>query len=214
MKGMMRMAKTFWDKVSPLYDFNEIFFNGDVYENMIYEACSYISSDMEVLEIGGGTGAISLAAADIAKLVVCTDLSTDMLRRAFVKAKRTGLSNVRFKTCSAVQLPFRDDRFDCVIAANIIHLLEDPSKAITEAMRVLKPGGKLLLPNFATDQSGAASKVLIKLYRAIGFAPKRTFTPESYEDFLKNCGLENIRMRVIYGNVPLCFAVTEKQKEG
>ncbi len=208
------MARSFWDKVSPLYDLNENLFNGDVYENMIYEACSHISSDMEVLEIGGGTGAISLAAADIAKLVVCTDLSTDMLKRAFVKSKRAGLNNVRFKTCSAEQLPFRDDRFDCVIAANVLHLLEDPSQAIAEAMRVLKPGGKLLLPNFATDQGEVTTRVLIKLYKAVGFSPKRTFTAESYEEFLKSCGLEDIKTRIIYGNIPLCFAVTEKPKEG
>lgn len=201
--------KSFWDRVSFIYDFNENFFNGEVYENMIYEACSHICTDDKVLEIAAGTGAISIEMAQIAREVICTDLSTDMLKKAFIKSKRNGLGNIKFKTCDCYELPLRSESFDAVVMANVLHLLDEPQKAVNEAIRVLKPGGKLLLPTFFCDTK-PSSKLLVGFYGLIGFKPARSFTEESYLEFLNSCGLRNISFKLIDGNIPLGFAYARK----
>ena len=47
-----------------------------------------------------------------------------------------------------MQLPYPDERFDVVIAANVIHLLDEPEKALQELSRVCRPGGRIILPTY------------------------------------------------------------------
>jgi len=78
-----------------------------------------------------------------------------------------------------------------------------------ELYRVLKPGGKLLLPTFATKNRG---KLLIKLYKAIGFDPEASYSPSEYKKMLEGCGIGRVYTKLIKGTIPCCYAVIIKNE--
>ncbi|PSJ37071.1 class I SAM-dependent methyltransferase [Allosphingosinicella deserti] len=116
----------------------------------------------EILEVAAGTGIVTAALAEglPGADIVATDLSAAMLECA---AARAGRSNVRFKTADAQALPFADGRFDLVVCQFGLMFFPDRRRALREALRVLRPGGRCLLntwnrieDNPVTDRVAAA----------------------------------------------------------
>ena len=58
------------------------------------------------------------------------------------------------------RLKCQDDRFDKVVAGNVIHLLSDPHAAVKELERVCKPGGKIIIPTYINASEGVNSKAV------------------------------------------------------
>lgn len=108
-----------------------------------------------VLDVGSGAGQIAghvLKYADPDATVTCTDLSTQMLRRA-----RNRLRNHRpsFVAADLSQLPFADGSFDCITCGYVLEHLPNPEPGLTEMARVLRPGGRMLLLTTEDSFSGA-----------------------------------------------------------
>jgi SAM-dependent methyltransferase len=116
-----------------------------------------------VLDIGCGAGVDSLVAAHLVGAggrVVGLDVTAAMVERARASLSRLDLANVTFEVGQAEALPFPDGDFDAVISNGVFNLTLDKEKALHEAHRVLKPGGKLMLADMALvaalppDQAG------------------------------------------------------------
>ncbi len=125
----------FWDKISPLYDIFESIYNGKVYTGTGKKVAELIDSSDEVLECVCGTGAISIYIAQKCKKLIATDFSTGMLLRAAKKCRN--YPNAVFKKADITNIKCKDDRFDKVVAGNVIHLLPDPENALHELERVV-----------------------------------------------------------------------------
>lgn len=102
------------------------------------------------LEIGVGTGRIALPVAQLGYEYTGVDISQAMLDRLREKAAPMRTAEGRplrlsVQQADMQQLPFVDHSFDVVIAAHVFHLVADACAAATEAMRVLRPGGALLM---------------------------------------------------------------------
>ncbi|NUC71427.1 class I SAM-dependent methyltransferase [Haloterrigena sp. SYSU A558-1] len=97
-----------------------------------------------VLDLGCGTGTISLLLAELGHDVSGVDLTPEMLERARAKAREAGLS-IDFGLGDAEALPVPDDAYDVVTARHLIWTLPNPSKAIREWRRVVRPGGRIVL---------------------------------------------------------------------
>ncbi len=100
--------------------------------------------DKEVIDIGCGTGIISLLALEMgARRAVCGDISEYMLKLAEEHSKAAGYDSTRISFCQldAESLPFEDNCFDAVITGMSFGLFPDQGKAAREMYRVLKPGG-------------------------------------------------------------------------
>src|SRR3989344_1575481 len=89
------------------------------------------------LEVGAGTGEISKFLL-LSHEVVATDISSSMVE----KIKRNGIKAYQ---CDAEKLPFEANSFDTVIAAETLFYLDNPDNFLSEAHRVLKPSGRLLI---------------------------------------------------------------------
>jgi arsenite methyltransferase len=101
-----------------------------------------------VLDIGCGAGVDSLVAAYLVEpggTVVGLDVTPAMIGKARAHQGRLGLTHVTFQVGDAEALPFPDHNFDAVISNGVFNLTLDKEKALREAHRVLKPGGRLML---------------------------------------------------------------------
>lgn len=197
----------FWDKISPLYDLFENIYNGKVYTGTGKKVAEMIDSSDVVLECACGTGAISIYIAQKCKKLVATDFAPGMIRQAKKKCSR--YHNATFKRADITQLKCRDKRFDKVVAGNVIHLLPDPKKAMSELERVVKPGGKIIIPTYInmTKKSGT---IAVKLITLLGAEFKRQFDLDSYKKFFADMGYEDVEYVVVDGRMPCAIAVISR----
>ena len=99
---------------------------------------------LDALDAGCGTGFLSLELAARGHRVTGVDFAPAMLERAGRKAAERGLG-VRFEQADAEQLSFAPASFDVVISRHVLWTLPHPEAAIEEWIRVLRPGGRLVV---------------------------------------------------------------------
>lgn len=196
-----------WDKVSGFYDRFELIVNGKVYRELGLRTSEYVSENDAVLECACGTGAITRKVAQKCRCIVATDFSPAMLRRAEKNCR--GLSNVTFKRTDITNIKAHDESFDKVIAGNIIHLLDDPCKAVSELLRVCKTGGKVIIPTYINNSENT-DKLLVALLEKIGVRFTKEFSFDSYKQFFADMSLTNTEFFVIDGRMPCAVAVITK----
>lgn len=198
----------FWDKVACVYDIFADIINRGANKKLCAAVEQLIAPSDEVLECACGTGLLTAVIAPRCKELTATDFSANMLRRAQKKCRK--YRNVRFAQADLLRLLYPDGCFDVVVAANVLHLLDDPYQALRELERVCKSGGRLILPTYMnrTEQGGTNS-----ITGAIGKAGadfKRAFTPDSYRRFLEAAGYTDARYTLCSGRVPCAVAVLRK----
>jgi len=190
-----------------MYDFFQRF-NGKSYKQMIETVHNVIPSGASVLEVAAGTGAISLAVAEKAEAVRCTDLSERMLSVAGKKAKKRNVTNISFGKLDIFDIDEPENAVSAVIAGLVLHLIPEPEKAAAELRRVAKD--LVILPMIFTANLRGSAKLKINLYRLFGFAPKAEFDPKSYAEFLPKIGFENCEIVQIPGEMPMAVAIWRK----
>jgi ubiquinone/menaquinone biosynthesis C-methylase UbiE len=99
---------------------------------------------LDALDVGSGTGFLSLELAARGHCVTGVDFAPSMIARAERKAAERGLT-VRFQQADAEQLPFSPASFDLVISRHVLWTLPHPEAAIDEWVRVLRPGARLVI---------------------------------------------------------------------
>lgn len=102
-----------------------------------------------VIDFGTGTGRMLALFAGKARRVEGIDLSHQMLTVARSKLQEVGAGNASVRHGDATATPYPDDCASLVIIHQVLHFLDDPARALNEAARVLKPGGKLVVVDFA-----------------------------------------------------------------
>ena len=100
---------------------------------------------LDVADIGCGDGSMALEAARWARHVVGIDRSDDVLERAKARAARRQVTNVEWKKGDLARLPLRDAAVDIAVLSQSLHHASEPERAVAEAARVLRPGGRLLI---------------------------------------------------------------------
>lgn len=131
-----------------------------------------LHSRTQLLDVAGGTGDVSFrflkraAGRSMAAEATVCDINPAMLKEGKARAIDLGiLKGIRWQQGNAENLPFADDVFDAYTVAFGIRNVTHRSKALKEALRVLKPGGKFLCLEF----SHVANPLLAKAYDAYSF---------------------------------------------
>lgn len=140
------------------------------------------------LDVGCGPGSItaSLARAVGADgLALGVDVSEPMLARA---VRVQAGAQAGFVRADAQRLPLRDDTVDAVISIAVLQLIPDPTAALAEMVRVLKPGGRLAL---MVPTVGSASRV----WQLLPKAGAHVFTDDEIADTLEACGVTGVRTK-------------------
>ena len=101
----------------------------------------------KVLEIGSGTGffIINLTQAGLIEEPFASDISQGMVDVCLRNARSVGIENMQGRAVDAENLPFEDNYFDLVVGHAVLHHLPDVPGALKDALRVLKPGGAIVV---------------------------------------------------------------------
>jgi ArsR family transcriptional regulator len=114
---------------------------------------------LDVVDIGCGDGYLAIEAARWARHVTGVDRSDDVLERAKALASKRQVRNVEWRKGDLSRLPLRDASHDVALLSQSLHHASDPERAIAEAIRVLRPSGRLLLMDLkAHDQTWVRSR--------------------------------------------------------
>ncbi len=138
-----RSAKEQFDKQATEYDAQWNLWSEETLNAMLTAARPQPTD--RVLDVATGTGFTALAFAPLVQSVVGLDVSPGMLRQAESYAAERGLANAVFQEGAAELLPFADASFDLVTCRIAPHHFLSVPKFLSEAVRVLKPGGCFVL---------------------------------------------------------------------
>lgn len=198
----------FWDHVAGVYDIFANIINRKTHKGLCAKVAEEISATDEVLECACGTGLLSGVIARKCKSLVATDFSQKMLKKASKKYR--SYSNIEFREGNILQIEYLDEHFDIVVAANVIHLLDEPYKALSELDRVCRKGGKIIIPTYMNKNEKEKTSQFANAVGKAGADFKRQFTFDTYKQFIKEAGYTNVDYFWIDGKIPCAVAVIKK----
>src|SRR5580704_17892438 len=171
-----------WDRIRKLH----------VADAAVEEAVRAALADKPIralLALGTGTGRmLELFAGDIER-GLGLDLSLDMLALARERLDRAGLKNCSVRQGDIYDLALPRDSFDIVIIHQVLHFLDDAPRAIREAVRVLRPGGRLLVIDFAPHD--------LEFLREEHAHLRLGFAADTVSQWLEAAGLDIVRQQTL-----------------
>ncbi len=114
-----------------------------------------VRKGMRILEIGAGTGTLTLELAKRGASVTAIDISPEMIEVAIEKAAREG-QDITFEVMDAHALDFDDEAFDAVISMATLEFLSSPTNAYQEMKRVVKEDGMIIIGTINKDSDWGA----------------------------------------------------------
>lgn len=198
----------FWDKVAGVYDLFIRFINRKTCAGLQEMMATLVRPDDEVLECACGTGLLTGVMAERSKRLTATDFSPRMLLQA--EKKFGGYANIAFQQANILALDFLDESFDVVVAANVIHLLDEPHKALAELYRVCRRGGRIVIPTYMNQNKRGELTGFVKALSRVNDVFRRQFTMETYQRFFEEAGCPGGEYTLIEGRIPCGVAVLTK----
>ncbi len=199
----------FWDRVAGVYDVFVNVINRKTHQKLKDIVSDLIEPDDTVLECACGTGLLSAVIAEKCRQLTATDLSGKMLKKA--EKNCSSCRNITYAQADITVLSFADSSFDKVVAANVIHLLDNPMTALRELNRVCKDGGMLVIPTYMNKDSQGKTSGFAGAIGKAGADFKRQFTAESYRQFFLDAGYHDVEVSLADGRIPCAVAVMRKK---
>ena len=151
-------------------------------------ALGHLLPPLDVADVGCGEGYLTLEAARWARSVIGIDRSDEVLERARALAARRRITNVQWKKGDLARLPLRDASIDVTLLSQSLHHAADPEDALAEAVRVLRPGGRVLVLDLREhDQTWVRNR----------FGDQRLgFADADLEALMRRAGLDEVKGNV------------------
>lgn len=151
-----------------------------------------------VVDLGCGGGLLALPLAERGARVVGVDLSEGSLRAARSEARRRGIA-ASFLRADLRRVPLRSGSADLVLLSDVLEHVTDPASAVSEAARLLRPGGGLFVNTF--DRSRAAALWVVHVAEGLALVPKGTHDarmfvrPAELESYARAARLRPVRLQ-------------------
>ena len=210
--ALARKAR-FWDRIARKYAADPIA-DPAGYEATLQRVKDLLSNDLDVLEIGCGTGSTALRLAPHTRRLLATDVSAEMIAIAREKAAVQPFQQLSFAVADADAPMFGHGTWDVVLAFNLLHLVDDLDRAISAAVQALRPGGLFISKTACLNEMNPlVPRVLLPIMRAIGKAPQvLCFDAAHLQAALVRQGLhiEAVERHGTKGKDPRVFIVARK----
>ena len=142
------------------------------------------------LEIGCGTGIYSALIANKVKSLVASDMSNEMLAIARTKLNQYENVEIRREDCCAIS--YKDNTFDSMLLANLIHIVKDPPSVLKESRRVLKKDGRIIIVSYTFYGLSLIQKIIAILHyiKNFGLPPlsAKTLSPANLSKISEDAG--------------------------
>ena len=138
-----------------------------------------------ILDLGCGTGTLTVQLNNLAKTVIGVDQSESMIKKA-----QEQYPNIEFRVCDALALPF-ESQFDVVFSNAVFHWIKDHENLLDNIHKVLKPKGLLVCEFGASGNIATIENAFIKVCQDLGYEYKPKFnfpTTKHFADLLKKKG--------------------------
>ena len=186
----MQPSGKFWDKIAERYAKKPVA-DEQAYQKKLRVTREYFRPDMEVLEIGCGTGSTAITHAPHVRHIRAVDISPKMLEIAQRKADAAGIDNVTFEQSTIEGLAGDDGSYDVVLALSVLHLLESRRDAIAKVYRMLKPGGVFVTSTVCIGDKMKFFKLIAPIGKFLGLMPLvKVITHEELEQSLSEGGFD------------------------
>jgi len=152
-------------------------------------------SGLDVVDLGSGEGDLVLLLARFARTVTAVDQSKAMLREVALRAESVGLGNV-VKICEGdlESLPLENESADAVFLSQALHHAAQPSAALSEAARILRKGGRLILLDMVKHDQDWVREQWADQWLG--------FEESEIRDWMKHAGLSGMKMERLPGAAP------------
>jgi SAM-dependent methyltransferase len=143
---------------------------------------------VDVADLGCGEGYLTIEAARWARRVVAVDSSRAVLARARVRAARQKVRNIVWKQGTLEHLPLEDGSVDVALLSQALHHAEPPEAAVSEARRILRPGGRVVVLDLRRHDQAWVGPTL---------GDKRLgFTEAELRRLLTGAGFDHVTVRI------------------
>jgi len=183
----------YWRKFANTIDDDQRYMVAGTAQQLIVERLSRESDLGDLVELGCGTGLYTKTLAAKASHVMATDLCDQMV--AVARTQLKDLQNVTVAKADCERTDFPDGRFGSVFMANLVHIIENPSRTLREAYRILKDGGVLLIVDFTAYgvKPFEKMKMGIRVLRR-GYRPRRhtrgSLSPDELRSLVEGAGFK------------------------
>lgn len=156
----------------------------------VAEALLKLMPPLVIADLGAGEGTISQLMAQRARKVIAIDNSEKMVEFGSELAKKHGIANLEYRLGDLEDVPIRSGTVDLAFLSQALHHAPHPEKAIAEAWRILKPGGRIEILDLNRHQFEEAREMYADLWLG--------FTELEIEKFLKGAGFRNVETAIVY----------------
>jgi len=159
----------------------------------VAEALLRLMPPMIIADLGAGEGAFALLLAQRAKKVIAVDTSAKMIEVAREQALRHGLANVEYRLGDMEELPIDSTSVDLVFFSQSLHHALHPDRAISEAARILVPGGRIIILDLVKHRFEEARELYADEWPG--------FTESEVETMLEKAAFTEIQTSVVHKDV-------------
>ncbi len=181
-------ASKFWDNIAERYAKRPVA-DEESYQKKLTVTQGYLQPDMDVLELGCGTGSTAIIHAPFVKHILAIDISAKMIAIAQNKVDAQSINNITFKCTSIDELSMSDNTLDVVLGLSILHLLENREVTIAKVHNMLKPNGIFVTSTACLGDSMKFFKIIGPIGKFFGLMPLvKVFTVKELVDSLTDAG--------------------------
>ena len=156
----------------------------------VAEALLKLMPPMVIADLGAGEGTISQLMAQRAKKVIAIDNSEKMVEFGAELARKHGIGNMEYRLGELEDVPIRSGTVDLAFLSQALHHARHPHRAVEEARRILKPGGRIAVLDLNRHHFEEAREMYADVWLG--------FTELELERYLKEGGFKNVETAVVY----------------